>query len=477
MKKYFPRYLVGIMASLVAACAGTPSAPERIVVSDDGLSSLALPGHWGRQTSLNSSATQQVADETREAYLVVITEEDDSVSPDGLAAYAKSVVQSIAENLQGARVEDPRNITINQQQARQTKISGSMGDVDITYLSTVVVGKSGYYHLIAWTLSDYWGMNAGLLKSITNSFQELAVPQPRKKRVELTFNWPSNIDATVSYSSTEDKDGKNKSLKVAYDMKVAPKGEYYLVQSLNLKSSFSASGGGEQEKMFTELLSSLAANNPEYLVSSSGEFITAESMDQFMATIDEIIENAAARLKDQEVMEKFKEVIRPMVTKEFFLTQMTEEWDSKVGRWSDAVLLEGETFVSNSSYYVPSLGEETYPMIHTTQLDGLVPCTRENRQYECVRIKEEQHVRSEKMRKAMQTYLRGMARLNVKVKDMHIVKTTLITTEKDTLLPHVVTTETVTTVDLEIQGSRKTTRNRENVEMIYSYKRTSGDPL
>ena len=130
-----------------------------------------MPKSWKRE-ELAEDATVQLANLFTEAYLIIYTEPKSTLPNHDLSSFGNAVRDSIADNLNKPNFKYLGSTTVNGKQALHYRIAGSVDNIDLVYLVTVVESKTNFYQIITWSLESRFTRNEGDFKNVIASFKE-----------------------------------------------------------------------------------------------------------------------------------------------------------------------------------------------------------------------------------------------------------------------------------------------------------------
>jgi hypothetical protein len=157
-------------------------------VNFENLYSIEVPDYMEATRELNSEASLQFMNTSREAYVIVIHESKDEFVEAFREMEMFNEEQSILENYATfqkqtftyAIDEETQNdpieyLTINGLKAAVSVLAGSSSEIpfNIYYQFAFYEGKDTLYFLVAWTLSDNLSANKADLKTIAEGLKEL----------------------------------------------------------------------------------------------------------------------------------------------------------------------------------------------------------------------------------------------------------------------------------------------------------------
>ncbi len=124
---------------------------ERILTTGDGRLQLEVPEHWKLLQDLNEVATLQVGNPYREEYLITISAPKEDYAGD-LAQQADLTVDRLLESLSDFDTGDYTELEINGLNAVQFVVSGTIDNIQICYLITILEEAETFQQVYCWTL-------------------------------------------------------------------------------------------------------------------------------------------------------------------------------------------------------------------------------------------------------------------------------------------------------------------------------------
>jgi predicted Zn finger-like uncharacterized protein len=136
---------------------------------------LTVPEDWQQVNNLNSVAELQIAQASKDCYVIVIAEKQEDLPGTELADYSALARNGIQQRLLQTGMHETGLDSINHCAAVQYEIRGVLPDnqVPLVYLHTAVKGQQHYYQIIAWTTIQNYSANQSTIKSIVNHFREI----------------------------------------------------------------------------------------------------------------------------------------------------------------------------------------------------------------------------------------------------------------------------------------------------------------
>jgi hypothetical protein len=136
----------------------TTFAPEtqapingRAVFTSDQLLKIQIPSHWQILKDMNTEASLQVGNLSREEYLIVLTDLKSDFEG-SLQDHAQITTRIILKNVTAGKINEPKEFQINGMPAIQYEISGTVDRTRIIYLHTTVEANDAYHQILSWSL-------------------------------------------------------------------------------------------------------------------------------------------------------------------------------------------------------------------------------------------------------------------------------------------------------------------------------------
>ena len=131
---------------------------------------IDFPEYMTRTYGLNNSASIQYHNAEKEAYTIVIDDEKEEIKMVGieikdLEGYYEFFMEGF--KLDSSEIISKNTITINNLNAIQVEIVGSIDSTKIYYIITFVDSKEYYYNIISWTLYEF-------KESLINDYKKIA---------------------------------------------------------------------------------------------------------------------------------------------------------------------------------------------------------------------------------------------------------------------------------------------------------------
>jgi hypothetical protein len=145
----------------------------KVITATDGQSQLTVPGTWNTLRDLNDKAELQTGNPVRDQYTIVLTESKADFSGIDLDGYTELVLDGMRQNMEGASLSSPRELTIGGRPALQHEVRGTVDKTNVVFWVTTVEGTKNYYQVLAWTLASKADDNRSLFEKVITSFREI----------------------------------------------------------------------------------------------------------------------------------------------------------------------------------------------------------------------------------------------------------------------------------------------------------------
>ncbi|MBE9080339.1 hypothetical protein IQ241_24135 [Romeria aff. gracilis LEGE 07310] len=133
---------------------------------------LAVPDAWESLTELRPDADIYAAHEADQLYIMVLAEDQGTLSLFDLADNAEQYRRFIASKLDDYDGETAvGEVQIDDKSGIQYEIRGSLDGTELTYLHTTLEGEDRYYQIIGWTKADRYPNSKARLQAVIETFQ------------------------------------------------------------------------------------------------------------------------------------------------------------------------------------------------------------------------------------------------------------------------------------------------------------------
>jgi hypothetical protein len=141
------------------------------IASDDGKIKVTVPGTWTKLPELNEQASLQVANKSKEMYLIVITEAKADFDDFTLEKHHQLTRDRMLRKMKNAAATAPVPLTIDGHPALQDELSGTENNTNVVFLHTTVDKGHHFQQILAWTLKSRWEQQNQSLREITGTFR------------------------------------------------------------------------------------------------------------------------------------------------------------------------------------------------------------------------------------------------------------------------------------------------------------------
>lgn len=179
LRNLFP---LAMLVAVALACSSVQkgiesAAAPKTITSSDGKVQLTVPATWTTETGLNAQATLQAANKLSEMYVIVIGESKQDF-PKGftLDKFASIVHDQMKQKANATTATDPSPTTVGGNPAMRYELQGTVSNINVAYINTVVETPNGFYQILTWTLPSKLSDNRATLEQVAGSFKELSAP-------------------------------------------------------------------------------------------------------------------------------------------------------------------------------------------------------------------------------------------------------------------------------------------------------------
>ena len=141
----------------------------------DGRFEILQPNGWELMENLNDVASLQMADASKEAYMVIISEPiSDFDAGYTVQKHSEVTRNTFIGNIQdGKLVSGPRNIRINGMEGVECGISARIEDIEVLYSHVAVKSSRHYHQVLFWSTKAGFKSNKPVFDKILNSLTEI----------------------------------------------------------------------------------------------------------------------------------------------------------------------------------------------------------------------------------------------------------------------------------------------------------------
>lgn len=152
------------------------------LTSPDQRIQIVVPGGWTVDKTLNDIAVIQASNRLSEMYVIVIVEgKEDFEEGTTLDYFASLSRNGLAEKVTGEQSTEPVPFQVSGHSAMEYQMEGSVDNIKIKYICTVIETPTNFYQIFTWTLPSRFEQNRETLRGVMQSFKEVQVKPPPPK--------------------------------------------------------------------------------------------------------------------------------------------------------------------------------------------------------------------------------------------------------------------------------------------------------
>ena len=170
MKKILLFVFAISMVTILAACGGGDKVIDFKSVDDKY--QVSASNSWkDAKGSLHPDGDIQIYVPSKEKYFMTLLESKEDFNDFSLQQYYDIVTEPFLSSLENPSQGDVKEVTINGNKAHQYTLEGTVDNLNIVYLVTIIETPTHYGQLMAWTLKSNWDANKDEYINLTNSFK------------------------------------------------------------------------------------------------------------------------------------------------------------------------------------------------------------------------------------------------------------------------------------------------------------------
>lgn len=155
--------------------ASTP----KVLTSSDGKAQLTVPGSWRNDPELHAEAALRASNRLSEMYVIVLSESrQDFADEFTLEAFTELTRTNMLSQIIAPDATAPVAATVGNRPALQYTVRGTVDNIKVVYLVTVVETQTNFHQILTWTLNSRFDQNWHTLDEVTQSFKELGSAAP-----------------------------------------------------------------------------------------------------------------------------------------------------------------------------------------------------------------------------------------------------------------------------------------------------------
>ena len=141
------------------------------ITSEDAKLRITTSGFWVKTSDLNKDAALQVANKSKDMYLMVFTDAKSAVGGMTLEQRHQTARDRKLQSMQNASATQTVPLTIDGHAALQDEVSGTQERTTLIFLHTTVDDGDYFQQIIAWTTKSRWPKQNQELREMTSSFR------------------------------------------------------------------------------------------------------------------------------------------------------------------------------------------------------------------------------------------------------------------------------------------------------------------
>lgn len=162
-----------IVLTLPPPLANLPLPTQDRLISEDGQIAITLPSGWVKDDELNDRAQLEASNRAEQMYLIVLTQPKAEFRGMPRETYAEITRGYLTRRLEKSEVSSPTPVSqVGGNPAVQYQVRGSLNNIDVLYLHTVVETPTRFAQILAWTPPADFEKNQPMLQQVIQSFQE-----------------------------------------------------------------------------------------------------------------------------------------------------------------------------------------------------------------------------------------------------------------------------------------------------------------
>ncbi len=162
-----------IVLTLPPPPANLPLPTQDRLISEDGQIAITLPSGWVKDDELNDRAQLEASNRAEQMYLIVLTQPKAEFRGMPRETYAEITRGYLTRRLEKSEVSSPTPVSqVGGNPAVQYQVRGSLNNIDVLYLHTVVETPTRFAQILAWTPPADFEKNQPMLQQVIQSFQE-----------------------------------------------------------------------------------------------------------------------------------------------------------------------------------------------------------------------------------------------------------------------------------------------------------------
>src|SRR5437870_5324657 len=141
------------------------------ITSEEAKLRVTTSGFWVKTSDLNKDAALQVANKSKDMYLMVFTDAKSAVGQMTLEQRHQATRDRKLQSMQNASASQAVPLTIDGHAALQDEVSGPQERTNLVFLHTTVDDGDYFQQIVAWTTKSRWPKQNQELREMTGSFR------------------------------------------------------------------------------------------------------------------------------------------------------------------------------------------------------------------------------------------------------------------------------------------------------------------
>lgn len=293
--------------------------------------------------------------------------------------------------------------------------------------------------------------------------------------VELEFDWPAGLDATVTFEGERTRSNGDRV------RRTTARGSYRLTteavdgglllrySDFVLEPDDDAPAEGLQREV-QQLMTRIGSALPATVVAADGSIARFEGTAAMLEEFRTAFEALAARVPES-ARPRFRQALAQLLSAEVVERRMAESWNRDVGAWVGAELERGALYELEVSEPAPLLGNTAVPMTVTFEYLGPIACSADDDAPRCASLRMRSVIDADGLGEPLRRFIEKLAATGRPVpefRDVRMETTVTVTTDPATLLPRQVVAEKVSS--LTVLGNGQSQAVGESQTQSYEYR-------
>lgn len=133
--------------------------------------SISAPASWKKTEGMLANAVIQLSDAKVDSHAAVLAESKTQFQDMDLNKYTKIVSEKMLSGLQGKKIKEFSDLTINDLSGKQSQIVFQKNNVDLILIYTILEGKNRFFQILTWTPKDRFESNQQSMEDLIKTFK------------------------------------------------------------------------------------------------------------------------------------------------------------------------------------------------------------------------------------------------------------------------------------------------------------------